>query len=114
MTRNRIPVPTTLYRLYDADDVLLYVGVTYNPKARFTQHRDTKSWWPQVARTEFQWFPSRSEAEAAERELIEAEAPPHNVLHHPVRGAQLRAANSEQYWRRVDGQRAAAELPNTG
>jgi len=44
-------VCTALYRLYDAAGRLLYIGATFYPRTRMSQHRRTKSWWfPRSAR----------------------------------------------------------------
>jgi len=69
---------SALYRLYDAGDQLLYVGITDDPKTRFAQHRDDKPWWPQVAIRDVEWFPDRATAEAQERQAIQAESPRYN------------------------------------
>lgn len=74
-------VPTALYRLYAADDSLLYIGVTGNLEARFTQHAKAKTWWADVTRKTAAWYPSRAEAREAEIEAIEGEQPRHNIAH---------------------------------
>lgn len=38
-----------LYRLFDADMNLLYVGITWNPFVRWTRHSYEKQWWQRVA-----------------------------------------------------------------
>jgi excinuclease UvrABC nuclease subunit len=73
-------VPTTLYRLFDEDDSLIYVGVSVDIMHRLHQHRQ-KWWWPEVANASFEHFPNRREAEEREREVIEEEAPFYNVVH---------------------------------
>jgi DNA-binding transcriptional regulator YhcF (GntR family)/predicted GIY-YIG superfamily endonuclease len=70
---------TALYRLFDSDGNLLYVGITNNPEYRFGQHRRTKPWWPQVDHNEIRWFDSLEEAAEAEKVTIAAEQPTHNV-----------------------------------
>ncbi|MFJ5038009.1 type II toxin-antitoxin system prevent-host-death family antitoxin [Streptomyces parvulus] len=70
--------PTALYRLYDGAETLLYVGISYQPEARFEQHRQDKPWWPQVARRELQWFADRPSAAQAEVDAIRDEDPEHN------------------------------------
>lgn len=72
------PERTALYRLYDAADLLLYVGITGKPKSRWTQHTADKPWWPQVKRREVEWFDSRPLAARAEVEAILAESPAYN------------------------------------
>jgi predicted GIY-YIG superfamily endonuclease len=80
----RAAEPTALYRLYNADGALLYIGVTDNPERRFKQHRDTKPWWPQVAQKTTEWCPTRLRALAEEATAIEAEAPIYNLEHNPA------------------------------
>lgn len=69
----------TLYRFYDADDVLLYVGQSVNPGRRMEKHRDTQTWWRDVARIEMEQHPDKVTLLAAEREAIKEEKPLHNV-----------------------------------
>jgi predicted GIY-YIG superfamily endonuclease len=71
--------PTALYRLYDAEGKLLYIGITGDIKARFAQHAETKAWWPDVTRKTVEWHAARSEASQAELEAIKAERPVHNI-----------------------------------
>jgi predicted GIY-YIG superfamily endonuclease len=67
-----------LYRLFDAADHLLYVGITVNPAARFAEHARTKPWWPDVARRAVAWCDNRGIAKAAEAAAIKNEQPVHN------------------------------------
>lgn len=67
-----------VYRLYDAQDRLLYIGVTGNPKKRMQQHAREKKWWGEVSRTAVQCFDTREESEAAEAEAIASEGPVYN------------------------------------
>ncbi|MFB4275783.1 GIY-YIG nuclease family protein [Nonomuraea sp. MTCD27] len=71
--------PTTLYRLYDTADRLLYVGVAGNPGRRFEQHRAEKPWWGQVARITLEHHPTREAALDAELTAIRTENPRHNI-----------------------------------
>jgi predicted GIY-YIG superfamily endonuclease len=41
---------TAVYRLYDRDRNLLYVGIAYVPAERWAQHALDKPWWSQVSR----------------------------------------------------------------
>jgi predicted GIY-YIG superfamily endonuclease len=80
----RVDEPAALYRLYGTDGALLYIGVTDDPDRRFKQHRDSKPWWPQVARKTIEWRPSRAIALAEEAAAIKAEAPVYNIDHNPA------------------------------
>jgi len=73
---------TAVYRFYDADNQLLYVGVTANPKARWNAHARDKEWWPEVASKAIQWFGDRHPAEFAEYVAIQTEGPKYN--RHPA------------------------------
>lgn len=74
---------TALYRLYDDGERLLYIGITTKPTYRFSQHSQSQPWWFQVTRHTLEWFDSRAEAEAAERDAIRAEVPRWNRQHMP-------------------------------
>lgn len=73
------PERTALYRLYDADGALLYVGISNNPKRRFSGHRSDKPWWPEVDRHTVDWFDNMWFASVAERTAITTEAPRYNI-----------------------------------
>ena len=71
--------PHTVYRLYDAEGRLLYVGMTNNLPRRLEQHA-RKPWWARVARTDLQQEPNRGAAMRAEAEAIRTERPAYNTL----------------------------------
>jgi predicted GIY-YIG superfamily endonuclease len=72
-------IPTELYRLLDADEKLLYAGIGWSAKNRITSHRDTKTWWGEVALAQIETYPTRLEALAAEKAVIETEHPKYNI-----------------------------------
>lgn len=71
---------TALYRHYDAAGALLYVGISLCAIGRLSQHRRGAEWFDQIARVDIEWFPSRDEAETAERAAIGLESPRHNIV----------------------------------
>lgn len=71
-------IPTAVYRLFDADGVLLYVGMTNDLSRRMADHARDREWWPKVHRKTAAWYPSRERAAVAELIAIEKEAPLHN------------------------------------
>ena len=73
--------PHVVYRFYDLDGALLYVGVTDNPRVRWGHHRRTKAWWPEVEVATVQSVANRGEALAVERLAIIDERPRYNVTH---------------------------------
>lgn len=70
---------TAVYRLYDVNDRLLYVGMGRNPMGRWASHADQHAWWPDVARFEVTWYPTRQEAAAEERRALREDDAAHNV-----------------------------------
>ena len=71
---------TAIYRLYDTDDTLLYVGITADLGIRWDNHSRKKPWWPRVARKHVIWHDSRTAALANESKAIIVEKPLYNVL----------------------------------
>jgi predicted GIY-YIG superfamily endonuclease len=69
---------TCVYRFYDVDNHLLYVGISMNFEGRLAKHR-RRPWWPSVARQTFEWYPNRTSAKDAERWAIHHENPLHNL-----------------------------------
>lgn len=67
--------PFTLYRLYNADGQLLYVGIAARWPGRLNQHRASKHWFHTVTRVKLAHFQTRRDAARAELEAIHAEHP---------------------------------------
>lgn len=72
---------TALYRLYSADDTLLYIGITGLLETRFQAHAGDKSWWPEVTRKTVTWYDDRATAEDQERIAVQYDRPIHNIRH---------------------------------
>ena len=70
---------TALYRLFDADSVLLYVGIAFDPEARWKGHTK-KPWWHLVAEKTVEWHDTRLLALEEEARVVETEKPLYNVL----------------------------------
>lgn len=76
-----------VYRAFDAEKQLLYVGITKDLVKRFAKHEDAHWIWD-IASLTAEVYESRQEAHAAEVEAIRAELPRWNVMHTAdVRGA---------------------------
>jgi hypothetical protein len=82
-TQDRLAGRTAVYRLFDADGVLLYVGASNNLDVRWGSHATDKPWWSEVADRKVVWFETRSEALAKETRAIEDEKPRYNILGTP-------------------------------
>lgn len=81
---------TALYRYYDADDVLLYVGITGDLAERELDHICDSTWMDFAARSTIERFPTRDEAEDAERDAIRDDAPLFNIAHNDTPGMTRR------------------------
>lgn len=69
---------TAVYRLYDSNGTLLYIGLGSDPKSRWQSHAKTKPWWPEVVEKTVEWHESFAEAAEAELDAIKNESPVHN------------------------------------
>lgn len=70
---------TALYRHFDADGQLLYVGISLNAINRLREHGEGSPWFDDIARVEIEYFPNRLLASQAEAVAIAEENPVHNT-----------------------------------
>jgi len=73
--------PTDLYRYFDAEQRLLYVGISFSALNRAIQHKSSAKWWSEQRTMTRETHPTRSAAEEAERRAIATEKPIHNIVH---------------------------------
>jgi predicted GIY-YIG superfamily endonuclease len=85
---------TCLYRHFDKEGALLYVGVSLSAVQRLSQHRDGSHWFAEIATVKIEPFKDRKEALAAEREAILKENPRHNLKRPSVK--EVRTAEDVQ------------------
>jgi hypothetical protein len=69
-----------VYRCYNADGVLLYIGQTGDLPNRRSGHKCGSSWWPEVAEFKITRPMTRDAALRYEREAIRAERPEYNII----------------------------------
>lgn len=105
--RERGALPHCVYRAYDVDGVLLYVGCTYDFGARRNQHgRKSSAWSARVARWSVRWYANREDALAVEHRAILTENPQHNVTYEErarrSAATDRRQRSDEQVDRRAD------------
>lgn len=77
------PAHELVYRVYDDSRQLLYVGITWHPFTRWTEHARFRPWWDQVRYAHIVEYPDDRAARDAETTAIHTERPMHNV--HQVR-----------------------------
>ncbi len=75
------PRVTALYRYFDAQGRLLYVGISEHLRTRTLAHVRASSWMDFAVRSTIERYPNRGEAEAAERSAIEAGLPLFNSVY---------------------------------
>lgn len=91
MTDLDLPIaerPHFVYRIFDADDALIYIGCARDVESRLTLHcarssQSPRSWAirRRMVRHTVEEFPTKAAARAAEAEAIRSERPELNVLH---------------------------------
>jgi len=77
------PSNQTLYRFFNADNELLYVGITNNPFGRFSGHSKDKDWFHELAYATFTHYANRLEVDRAETKAIVNEKPKYNKAKNP-------------------------------
>lgn len=73
------PHETALYRFYDPDGDLLYVGISWNPFKRWSTHRARAPWYDQAARVLVDVYTGERQALRIERDWIRNAWPTWNV-----------------------------------
>jgi len=68
-----------VYRVYDIEGRLIYVGCTHEPEARLKRHNKSSWWAPQIAKVRIKVYPSRKAGLAAETEARNTEHPRWNI-----------------------------------
>ncbi len=71
---------TQLYRHFDKEGNLLYVGISLSTLNRLGQHKDHSHWFAQISRVEIETFAKREDALEAEALAIHDEKPLHNIM----------------------------------
>lgn len=83
--------PHALYRHFDLEGRLLYIGISVDPDLRLNQHKASSRWASDIYSVSVEWMNCRSGALSAELSAIRSEAPLHNragVLNdHPCHAA---------------------------
>lgn len=104
-TIGSVSVPHVLYRIYDVDEALLYVGATTNPALRFVAHASFQPWWTTAAKITLEHFSGIEKLAAAELAAIRTETPRFNRAHTdaPRSGSARRRNDETRVFKRPDG-----------
>lgn len=87
--RQRADLPHIVYRAFDADGRLLYIGCTSNLHLRMRSHSSQSGWFSAMARLEIEEHVNRLRAEQAERRAIATEEPLFNKIHRTTRSRAI-------------------------
>lgn len=79
--------PAAVYRAWDKNGNLLYVGSSYHPDRRMQAHQKAV-WYDEMTKHRFDWYPTRDMAFAAELEAIHTEHPTYNRQGKPTDSPQ--------------------------
>jgi len=74
-----------LYRHFDGEGRLLYVGISLSSVARLGQHKHNAHWYDAIRRVEVEHFDDPDAARAAERAAIQTENPLFNLHRFPIK-----------------------------
>ena len=67
-----------LYRHFDKDGALLYIGISFSAVVRLAQHKEHAHWFDKIAKVEVLNYATKQDALEAERHAIETEKPLYN------------------------------------
>ena len=73
-----------LYRYYDIDKNLLYIGISVNAFIRFSQHKSNQLWASEIAIIEIEKYETRGKVLKAEKEAIKKEKPKYNITYNSI------------------------------
>jgi hypothetical protein len=77
-TSSKQSVQSDVYRYFDAEGRLLYVGVSLHAVARAMSHRNLAPWWQDARVMTIEHYATRQEALDAEWGAMQTENPIHN------------------------------------
>lgn len=75
------PGRTAIYRIYDRQVRLLYIGIARWPENRIQRHNQKADWWPIATHQSIDWRETRVEAECDEERVVRREGPLYNSVY---------------------------------
>ena len=70
-----------LYRMWDAKEELIYIGISRSAMVRLSEHQQTKEWATEIHNITLEYFDSRELCRLAETKAIKSEKPKYNIVH---------------------------------
>jgi predicted GIY-YIG superfamily endonuclease len=71
---------TSVYKLYNKYDELLYVGISLSAITRLSQHKADKEWYSEISRVDIEHYETEEQARDVEGILIKELNPRYNVV----------------------------------
>ena len=93
---------TTLYRAYNSENELLYVGISHSVMARIGQHKNAGVWHGKCVRITLEHFATRELARKAENKAIKKE--------YPIYNKQGKPSGFDDYWKNKRQQERSQEI----
>lgn len=90
-----------LYRHFDKDGILLYVGISASAINRLGQHETHAHWFDTITSVTIQHYETREEVVKAERVAIATENPVHNLMRPLPAWSQAQVSRDEMVGRIV-------------
>lgn len=85
-----------LYRHYDKDNILLYIGISLHHIVRLSQHKGHSHWYSEITTTKIEKFDSREDVVKAERAAITNENPLYNVHRPSIKEQKQKISQSNE------------------
>lgn len=70
-----------IYRHYDKNDNLLYVGISLSAISRLSSHKNSSPWFHKISSVKIEGCESKASAIQKEKEAIKKERPMYNISH---------------------------------
>lgn len=94
--RQKISVSYRLYRHFDKQQQLLYVGISLRSFQRLAEHREYSHWFEDIANVTFESFSNKDDALLAEKTAIQTEKPRFNLIHNTTQRSKVRVEDVEE------------------
>ena len=95
LMNNHTNSPQALYRFWDKNKNLLYIGISSNFVGRLKAHNYAAEWFGQTANVTIEHYDNRKDVERAEKQAIQTELPQYNKTHNPNYESHV------QHWRKL-------------
>lgn len=93
---NLLHKPHALYRCFDKDQNLLYIGISSSVLARLSQHSHQSHWFSGLVYVKIEKFASLCDAACAEKNAIKNEHPQFNIIYNKQKKIKIKKLSKRQ------------------